>query len=61
MRFKANDPQRGAISGAEDREIGGERELERIVRFATASEVRQNQDSFDGETAWVSRRQVVRG
>jgi hypothetical protein len=31
MNIQANDPQRRDTSGAEDREIGGGRELERCV------------------------------
>jgi arginine exporter protein ArgO len=36
MKIKANDPQLRDISGAEDREIGGGRELERIIFFSDA-------------------------
>ena len=40
MNIKANDPQLRDLSAPQDREIGSERELERIVFFATAFELR---------------------
>jgi len=36
MKIKANDPQLGDISGAKERESGGQRELERIIFFSDA-------------------------